>query len=631
MVTTQQPTERRSLPASILGVVVAAAILGGMAFQLSGADPTELYALIAIATPFVGVVLLPVVAMGGDAMRKWFAVAIGGLTALLTLAILPEALTGDPFHQTYTWAGPVDVPFGLYLDGLGATLAAIAGVVGALALLFSTRFMERESGLTRYYALTLLFVGAMVGFSLTDSLIAVYVFWEVLGLCSFGLIAFWMTDPDSIRGGMKAFIVTRFGDIGLLAGIGLLYAATNTFSIQNIVEQSAAGLIEPQWMVASAGALFILAAMGKSAQFPLQVWLPDAMEAPTTITALIHAAAMVNAGIYLIARTLPIFNGMGWWLDAILIIGTASAFLAALMATYANDLKRALAYCTISQLGYMMAGLGIVGGLLPATFHLLSHSLFKALLFLGAGSVIYALGGTVHKHVDMRENAGVANFDQMPITNLTFLVGLLGLIGFPGFNGFWSKEMILGAGRGGDTLEQVAFVALAITAVLTVVYSIRIYHFVFRGEPEKEVEESPMAMTIPLIVLAALTATSWLAINQFSHGLERSYPAALDVHAYDISGLIGHVVTVETIALTVGILVVGYLGFRFRKPIYDAAPDAIPSLLEQRYGINGLYLRIADLYRDVCGIVRRTQTGDLNYNTVGVVLAFLIGIGVLLV
>lgn len=630
MVTTQQSAERRSTPVAILGVVVAVAVIGGMAFQLSegGAETAELYALLAIATPFVGVALLPVVAMGGDAMRKWFAVAIGALTGILTLVILPEALTGEPLHYTYDWATPVEVTFGLYLDGLGATLAAIAGVVGALALLFSTRFMARESGLTRYYLLTVLFVGAMVGFSLTDSLIAVYVFWEVLGLCSFGLIAFWMTDPRSFRGGMKAFVVTRFGDIGLLAGIGLLYAATGTFSIQEIVT---AGTIEPQWMVAWAGGLFVLAAMGKSAQFPLQVWLPDAMEAPTTITALIHAAAMVNAGIYLIARTLPIFDGMGWWLDAILVIGTASAFLAALMATYATDLKRALAYCTISQLGYMMAGLGIVGGLLPATFHLLSHSLFKALLFLGAGSVIFALGGTVHKHVDMRENAGVANFDQMPITNLTFLVGLLGLIGFPGFNGFWSKEMILGAGRAGDTLEQVAFVVLAITAVLTVVYSIRIYDFVFRGEPEKEVEESPLAMTVPLIVLAVLTATSWLAIDQFSHALERSYPAALDVHAYDLGGLVEHVATAETIALTAGILVVGYLGFRYRKSIYDAAPAAIPTVLEKRYGINGFYLWIADLYRDFCGVVRRSQTGDLNYNTVGVVLAFLLGVAVLLI
>ena len=172
---------------------------------------------------------------------------------------------------------------------------------------------------------------------------------------------------------------------------------------------------------------------------------------------------------------------------------------------------------------------------------------------------------------------------------------------------------------------------LAITAVLTVVYSIRIYHFVFRGEPEKEVEESPLAMKLPLVVLAALTATSWLAVDQFSHALERSYPAALDVHAYDLGGLVEHVATIETIALTVGILAFGYAGFRYRKSIYDAAPAAIPRILEQRYGINGLYLRFVDLYRDVCGVVRRSQTGDLNYNTVGVVLAFLIGIAVLLV
>lgn len=630
MVTTPSTLKRHSAPASAIGVLVAAVILAGSAYQMNagGAETSELIALLAIGTPFVGVALLPLVALGGGQVRKWFAVAIGMLTGLLTVSLLPDAFRGDPLLYSYEWVGQVEVPFGLYLDGLGVTLAAIAGVVGALVLLFSTRFMERESGLTRYYALTLLFIGAMIGFALTDSLVALYVFWEILGLCSFTLIAFWMSDPDSIRGGMKAFIVTRFGDIGLLAGIALLYAATGSFSIQELLQR---GGVEPQWLLASAGGLFILAAIGKSAQFPLQVWLPDAMEAPTTITALIHAACMVNAGIYLLARTLPIFNGMGWWLEVIMVIGTVSAFLAALMATYATDLKRVLAYCTISQLGYMMAGLGIVGGLLPATFHLLSHSIFKALLFLGAGSIIYALGGTVHKHIDMRENAGVANIKQMPITNVMFLVGLLGLIGIPGFNGFWSKELIIGTARTGSAIEQIVAIGLIITAVLTVVYSLRIYQYMFRGEPEKNVEESPPAMTIPLAALAGLTVTSWLAIGRFSHGLEASVPAAIDLEALDITGLIQHVLTVETMAITVGILLAGYIGFRARETIYPAVPTGVHSLLANRYGLNGLYLTIARLYRDLCAIVRRTQTGDLNYNTVGFGLAFLIGFVVLLV
>ena len=631
MVTTT--TSVSDTTAALPGILAAGVLLGavGVGIQGTGLETPAMLALAAILTPLVGAALVPIAALAGDRVRAWFATLVGALTGVLTLALVPQALdaTGsESVHYSVSWAAAVDVSFGLYLDILGVTMAAIAGVVGALVLLFSTRFMGREAGLTRYYALTLLFVGGMIGFGLSDSLVALYAFWEVLGLCSMGLIAFWLQDSTSTRAGMKAFVVTRFGDIGLLAGIAVLYAHTGTFSVQETIALVEAGSV-PTWVLAWVGGLFVLAAVGKSAQFPLHVWLPDAMEAPTTSTALIHAACMVNAGIYLLARTRPFFEAVEWWHTLVLVIGTATAFLAAVLATREDDFKRALAYCTISQLGYVFAALGLTHGLVPATAHLLSHSLFKALLFLGAGAVIYEIGGSVHKHVDMFEHRGIGSREQMPITNGTFLVGILALIGFPGLNGFWTKELILGTGLHGSPIEVAAAAVLAVTAVLTVVYSLRIYVLVFTGEPSTDASRVPVRMAVPLFVLAILTLCSWAAVPSLSQALSETVPAGA-VETYTLSSFVDHVLTASTLMLTGTILAVGAVAFRYRAAIASVTPAFIASLLDRRYGFDDVYLRSVDAYAWVAGQSRRLQRGHTNSTVAAIALAFATGLAVLI-
>jgi len=321
------------------------------------------------------------------------------------------------------------------LDGLGVSLAVIAAVIGELAVIFSVDYMHGDSQLGRYYFLVLLFIGAMCGLVLTSSLLFLFVFWEITALCSYALISYYNDDPKAVAGGIKALIITQLGGVGLLAGALLAYTQTGSFEYSKFFE-AAAGLPASTLAVIAFGAL--IAAAAKSAQVPFQTWLPDAMEAPTPISALIHAATMVNAGVYLLARFYPAFAEVPYWRAAVVAVGAVTALLAALMAMVAGDLKRVLAYSTVSQLGYMVYAIG-TGGVFAAQFHLLSHAVFKALLFLGAGAVIHAVGTR-----EMRR-MGAGNV-QMPFVRNVFILGALALAGLPIMNGFWSKELVLEAG-----------------------------------------------------------------------------------------------------------------------------------------------------------------------------------------
>ena len=362
------------------------------------------------------------------ALAVLFAVA-AGLAALLMLP--------------YTSATPaVVIPLGGIFgaltftpDGMSVFLAIIATVVGSLAVVFSVNYMDGDKQLGRYYELVLLFIGAMAALALTGSLLFLFVFWEITAFCSFALIAFNNDDPKAVAGGIKALIITSLGGVGLLIGALIIYANLGSYQIADFLARADE---MPKDVLALIAFGFLIAAAAKSAQFPFQTWLPDAMEAPTPVSALIHAATMVNAGVYLLARFFPAFEGVPGWTTAVILVGLLSALLAGFMAIVANDLKRALAYSTVSQLGFMVYAIG-VGGIYASQFHLLSHAVFKALLFLGAGAVIHAVGTR-----DMRLMGGLGN--QMPFVRTTFVIGALALAGIPILNGFWSKELILEAG-----------------------------------------------------------------------------------------------------------------------------------------------------------------------------------------
>ncbi len=574
-----------------------------------------------ILCPIAGAILAPLTYAIRRKAVAWFAVFFALITCMLSLLLLTNIQSG--VLLTYNWIPSIGLSIALNLDALGVYVAVVGGSIGFLVMLYSVRYMEHAEiegySLLRYYGLTLLFVGSMIGLVLSDSIILVYIFWELVGFCSYALISYYYKDPKALRAGTKAFVVTRIGDVGLFIAVVALWGGTHSTSLAAIVNLAP----RDNLLLTIAGFGVLLAAIGKSAQFPLHVWLPDAMEAPTTISALIHAATMVNAGVYLVARTYPIFSVVPSWSMAVVIIGTFTALFAATMALAEPDLKRVLALSTISQLGIMLSAAG-AGAILAFEFHLVSHAIFKGLLFLCAGVVIRS----VHTR-NMYEMGGLAN--HMKITNVTFIIGTLALVGIPIFNGFWSKELVL------DSINGAGYVGatgvLIITSFLTAVYSWRMYYLVFLGKKRTPLEarDPPYEMRTPLIILSIATLVSWIFISQFSSGLAYSLPSSYGVELLTVREMIEKILLSPAVVVSiVSLCIIAWLAFVFKDRMIQFLKEdrGLAKALKHGYWFDDLY-RVAS--RGIFFVGREvsyTQTGDVNYNLAGIVVG---GIVILLI
>jgi len=489
-----EPNLARSL-STLLAVVVAAPLAGAL---LNGLLPRLLSRR---ASAVVGV--------GASAVS--FAAA---LWALLLWYPVRETLPGQAFSAPYfSWisAGSLSVDFALWLDPLSALMLMIVTGIGSLIHLYSVGYMHDDASFARFFSHLNLFLFSMLLLVLGQSLLILFVGWEGVGLCSYLLIGFWYSDAEKALAGQKAFVVNRVGDFGFLVAMFLLVfllgGSLDIPGLHEAAEDASSPLRTQEGMVTAITLLLFLGVTGKSAQIPLYVWLPDAMAGPTPVSALIHAATMVTAGVYLIARLNFLFALAPVTMAVVATVGGLTALFAATIGLVQNDIKKVLAYSTVSQLGYMVLGVG-VGAFGAGVFHLMTHAFFKACLFLGAGSVIHAL----HGEQDIRRMGGLAR--KMPVTHWTFLLATLAIAGVPGLSGFFSKDEILfealtmrhASGAVPGWLNVLWFGLGLSAALMTAFYMFRLYFLTFRGEcrdPHAHPHESPWTMALPLVVLAA--------------------------------------------------------------------------------------------------------------------------------
>jgi NADH-quinone oxidoreductase subunit L len=577
---------------------------------------------VTVFLPWLGAIA--VLAAGRDGRpRTVIAIAFAAAEAVASILLIP--LASDKVGFVLTIGGAFG-ELSLLPDAFGVFLAAVAAVIGGLAVVFSVDYMRGEEGQGRYYALVLFFIGAMVGLVLSANLLMVVVFWEITALCSWALISFHHDDPKAVAGGIKALIITGLGGVGLLAGSLAIYAQDGSFDIPTFMSQ-AHGF--PPQLLAWIGFGFLAAAAAKSAQFPFQTWLPDAMEAPTPISALIHAATMVNAGVYLLARFSPVFSAVPGWSLTVVAVGVVSAFLAATMAAVANDLKRVLAWSTVSQLGFMVYAIG-AGAVFQSQFHLLSHSVFKALLFLSAGAVIHTLGTR-----DMREMGGLSR--KMPLTCAVFVIGALALAGVPPLNGFWSKEMILESGllQG----PYWAYLVMLVTVGITALYSLRCVWMVFfaRGE-ERHVHEAGPAMKTALIPLAAASLVTWLLAGPFQQLMERTLPLHFPAASGETAGMAGtwqiasEVLAAPSTWIALGVVVFGAALWTVRSRFVRITARLRPvrRAAEAGYGFEAVNRGVARAVQATGEGLRETQSGLLNWNVAAIVMAVIAVLGAVL-
>jgi len=496
--------------------------------------------------PLIGAVLsgLGLISINNKINKSREVVSIGlisfvGISAVISFKALIEQINGyQSVEKLFVWAnaGDFTIPMGFVLDPLGSVMLALVTTITLLVMVYSHGYMAHDKGYVRFFTYLALFSSSMMGLIISPNLLEIYVFWELVGMCSYLLVGFWYDRDGAAHAAQKAFVVNRVGDFGLLLGILGLFWATNSFDFNEIatrISQSVSENSIPIWAALLLCFLVFLGPMAKSAQFPLHVWLPDAMEGPTPISALIHAATMVAAGIFLVARLQPLYSIFPFIQFIIALVGTITCFLGASIALTQMDLKKGLAYSTVSQLGYMMLAMGC-GAPVAGIFHLVTHACFKAMLFLGSGSVIHAMEEVVgHQPVlaqDMRLMGGLRK--KMPYTSATFLIGCVAISGIPPLAGFWSKDEILG--NAFISFPAFWFIGF-LTAGMTAFYMFRLYFLTFEGdfrgdnkelqhelliasklnldeENEEEheehgsIHESPWSMTFPLVFLAVPSA-----------------------------------------------------------------------------------------------------------------------------
>jgi NADH-quinone oxidoreductase subunit L len=483
--------------------------------------------------PLIASLFVPLIAKYSAKARNYFAVAISVITAGLALSLVPGVFFGSGEATSTSVAWITGISAGVFIDPLSVLFTTLVAFFGLIIAIYSLGYMKGEEGLTRYYFLLLLFIGSMIGLVISDNLIQMFIFWEMVGLCSYALISFWYKRPESVRAGTKVFIMTRIGDIALLAAIGILFTMFGTFSFHGIINgiqtAATAGTLDTGLLVIAAF-LVLGGAIAKSAQLPLFTWLYSAMEAPTSVSALLHAATMVKAGIYLLARFILIFSVapvliaalQPLWFPVVTWIGVLTAIIGATLALTTTDIKGVLAYSTISQIGFMMAGLGtaVEGaasiGWFASLFHMISHAFFEGLGFLLAGGIIHAIGTR-----DMRLMGGLKK--TMPISFILMAIMIITTSGLPPFAAFFSKGLIITSVTDAGNLIQI--ILLYATTAITFAYSVRMFSLVFMGKEsehlkKQHVHEAPKVMLIPAMILAGLCIVWGLAeplVASFMH------------------------------------------------------------------------------------------------------------------
>jgi len=526
--------------------------------------------------------------------------------------------------------GDIQMHFGAIIDGLTVTMLGLISIVGSLVLIYSVAYMKDDPRKTWYFSCMSFFIAAMLFLILVNNLLLIYVAWELVGLGSYLLIGFWYGKQSAVDAAIKAFITTRIGDVGLMVGILILgmnfttpEGSIGTFHIPDIIKAARDGMYsstELNW----ACILIFLGAMGKSAQFPLHIWLPDAMEGPTPVSALIHAATMVTAGIYLIARLFPLYEISTIALTFVTIIGLITAIVAATMALVMNDLKKILAYSTVSHLGLMIFGIG-TGGYGAAMLHLVAHGFSKALLFLSAGNIMHSL----HEETDIRKMGNLKKY--MPITAICFLIGALSLSGIPPLSGYFSKDMLLhGVTHGKIDFSNIYFILSLVIVFLSSLYMTRVFILVFWSKSTTEhtnIHEAPKTMNIPIIILTFFTIVFGIitCLIYQNTKLDLLYLVTLGFMENPLHFEFDMVLSILSVGSALGGIIIGYLLYQenyINQPIFKTRVlKSLNNIISRKYYLDDVYdwiiSNIVNNITSVVSYVDRVFINDIIINSPG--------------